>query len=112
MKGEPGWVSDPTHQFFKTICSSMASQFAPRPAVTTGNPEYKPIPATFANVFGKPTYMHGVNDSSRNIGRANEKIQLEEVRKEMKGFVKTLAGLAGLPLSGDGTVGAAAEVKE
>ena len=98
MRGEPGWHSDPLHQFFQSTCSSMAAQFQPRPAASSGNPEYKPIPATFANAFGKPTYMHGVNDATRNVGHANENVVLEDVKREIKAFVKTLTGLSGLPL--------------
>jgi len=94
-KGEPGWVSDPTHQFFKSVCESMGKQFAPKPSASAGNPEYKPIPAVFANCFGKPTYMHGVNDGERNIHHANESMALEDVRREIRGFVKTLGGLQG-----------------
>ena len=94
-KGEPGWVSDPTHQFFKCVCESMGKQFAPKPSASAGNPEYKPIPAVFANCFGKPTYMHGVNDGERNIHHANESMALEDVRREIRGFVKTLGGLQG-----------------
>lgn len=100
MRGEPGWISQPNNQFFRSVCASMGKEFAPRPATSGGNPEYKPIPSTFANVFGKPTYMHGVNDVSRNLGHVNENIKLEDVRREIRAFVKTLTGLAGLPLDG------------
>lgn len=86
----------------------MGKEFAPRAGVAGGNPEYKPIPSTFANVFGKPTYMHGVNEPSRNIGHANESIEVEDVRREVRGFMKTLTGLTGLPL--DGSVAVVAPV--
>lgn len=98
MKGEPGWCSDPEHEFYQATCTSMKTEFAPKPATSLGNPEYKPIPATFANVFGKPTYMHGVNDPSRNVGDANENVQASDVEKEIKAFIRTLAGIGKLPL--------------